>query len=66
MLALISSSLAAGARYSVQGDLFERRLRTLSLRDLLKSKRAAGRVKDLQVIPELESIQEALDQKRAE
>ena len=50
---------------SVEADLYGRRVRTLSLQDLIKAKRAAGRVKDLQVLPELESIQEALDQKRS-
>jgi len=49
---------------SVEADLYGHRVRTLSLQDLIKAKRAAGLVKDLQVLPELESIQEALDQKR--
>jgi len=47
-------------------ELYGCKVRNLSLTDLLKSKRAAGRVKDLQVIPELESILEALEQKRSE
>jgi hypothetical protein len=51
---------------SVEAELYGCRVRTLSLADLIKSKRAAGRAKDLQVLPELESIQEALDQNRKE
>ncbi len=45
---------------SVEAELYGRSVRTLSLPDLIKAKRAAGRVKDLQVLPELESILEAL------
>ena len=45
---------------SVEAELYGRKVRTLSLPDLIKAKRAAGRVKDLQVLPELESILEAL------
>ena len=45
-------------RNPVEAELYGRRVRTLSLPDLIKAKRAAGRVKDLQVLPGLESILE--------
>lgn len=40
-------------------DAFERRIAVLDLRGLIQSKRAAGRAKDLSIIPELESLLEA-------
>lgn len=42
-------------------DAFERRVSVLDLPALIRSKRAAGRPKDLAVIPELESLLEALE-----
>ena len=45
---------------SVTAKLCGRSVGTLSLPDLIKAKRATGRVKDLRVLPELESILEAL------
>lgn len=51
---------------SLEVELFGCKVRNLSLTDLLKSKRAAGRAKDLQVIPELESILEALERNHKE
>jgi len=44
---------------SVSLEAFGRRVQTLDLRSLIKSKRAAGRPRDLQSIPELESLLEA-------
>jgi hypothetical protein len=41
------------------GEAFGRRVRTLDLKSLIKAKRAAGREKDLLVLPELESLFEA-------
>lgn len=43
---------------SVIVDAFERRISILELPSLIRSKRAAGRAKDLAVIPELESLLE--------
>ena len=40
---------------------FDRSVWTLDLRGLIDSKRAAGRPKDLQALPELESLLETLD-----
>jgi len=51
---------------SVEVELYGCKVRNLSLTDLLRSKRAAGRLKDLQVIPELESILEALERGHTE
>jgi hypothetical protein len=47
------------ASESVQVEAFGRTVRTLDLESLIQSKRAAGREKDLRVLPELESIREA-------
>ena len=43
-------------------DAFERRVRILDLPALIKSKRAAGRPKDLAVLHELESLLEATEE----
>jgi hypothetical protein len=40
-------------------EAFERRVLVIDIRSLIRAKRAAGRVKDLSVIPELESLLEA-------
>jgi hypothetical protein len=45
--------------HSVTADAFERSVLTLDLPSLIRSKRATGRVKDLQVLPELESLADA-------
>jgi hypothetical protein len=44
---------------SVTMDAFERTISVLSLRGLIRAKRAAGRAKDLDALPELESLLEA-------
>jgi hypothetical protein len=44
---------------SVLVDAFDRRVRTLDLPSLIRAKRAAGRPKDLLVLPELETLLEA-------
>ena len=44
---------------SLSVDAFGRRVRTLDLKSLIKSKRAAGRAKDLLVLPELETLLES-------
>jgi predicted nucleotidyltransferase len=44
---------------AVQVEAFGRTVRTLDLESLIKSKKAAGREKDLRVLPELESLREA-------
>ena len=44
---------------SMEFVAFERRVRALDLRALIRSKRAAGRPKDLLVLPELEGLLEA-------
>ena len=41
-------------------DLFGLQVRVLTLEGLIKAKRAAGRTKDLLVLPELEALREAL------
>jgi predicted nucleotidyltransferase len=44
---------------SVATEAFGRQVRTLNLKSLIKAKRAAGREKDLIMLPELESLLEA-------
>jgi len=44
---------------SYVAEAFGRKVRTLDLKSLIKAKRAAGRDKDLMVLPELESLLEA-------
>jgi hypothetical protein len=44
---------------SIVTEAFGRQVRTLDLKSLIKAKRAAGRDKDLMVLPELESLLEA-------
>jgi hypothetical protein len=44
---------------SIEVEAFERRIRALNLQALIQSKRAAGRPKDLLVLPELEGLLEA-------
>jgi predicted nucleotidyltransferase len=44
---------------SIVAEAFGRQVRTLDLKSLIKAKRAAGRDKDLMVLPELESLLEA-------
>ena len=44
---------------SIEVEAFGRRLKTLDLPSLIRSKKAAGRQKDLLVLPELESLLEA-------
>jgi hypothetical protein len=44
---------------SVMVDVFDRRVATLNLAALIRSKRAAGRERDLAALPELESLLEA-------
>jgi hypothetical protein len=43
-------------------ELFDRTLNVLTLDALIASKRAAGRPKDLQVLPELEALREIADE----
>ncbi|SRR5579871_53765 len=47
---------------SPEVELYGRKVRTLSLRSLIAAKRAAGRDKDLRVLPELESLLEAQEE----
>ncbi|HUI58128.1 MAG TPA: hypothetical protein VLY04_24305 [Bryobacteraceae bacterium] len=44
---------------SIQVQAFDRIVRTLDLSSLIESKRAAGREKDLRLLPELESLLDA-------
>jgi predicted nucleotidyltransferase len=44
---------------AVNTEAFERRVRVLDLKSLIKAKRAAGREKDLRILPELEALLEA-------
>jgi hypothetical protein len=44
---------------SVAAEVFGCRVKTLDLRSLIASKRAAGRTKDLMILPELEGLLEA-------
>ena len=44
---------------SYMAEAFGRKVRTLDLKSLIEAKRAAGRDKDLRVLPELESLLEA-------
>ena len=43
---------------SVEVEVFDRRVRALNLRALIRSKKAAGRPKDLLILPELEGLLE--------
>lgn len=45
-------------RESVEMELFDVNVKVISLDDLIKAKRAAGRTKDLLVLPELEALRE--------
>lgn len=45
---------------SVEVDAFDRRVRALDLRALILAKKAAGRPKDLLILPELEGLLEAI------
>lgn len=45
---------------SVEGEIYGCRVCLLSIEGLIKAKRAAGRTKDLLVLPELEALQELL------
>lgn len=51
---------------SVSMRLFDDEVSVLSLEDLIKAKKAAGRPKDLFILPQLEIVQEALSQKNEE
>ncbi|MEO6590421.1 MAG: hypothetical protein ABIP06_14070 [Pyrinomonadaceae bacterium] len=44
--------------------LFDYDIKILSIDGLIKSKRAAGRTKDLLVLPELEALKELLESRR--
>ena len=44
---------------SVEVDVFDRRVRALDLQALIRAKKAAGRTKDLLMLPELEGLLEA-------
>ena len=44
---------------SIEVDVFQRRIRTLNLPALIQAKKAAGRQKDLLMLPELEGLWEA-------
>ena len=44
---------------SVEVDVFDRRIRALNLPALIQAKKAAGRPKDLLILPELEGLLEA-------
>jgi len=46
------------ARHAEEAEMFDYRVRVLSLEALIDAKRAAGRQKDLLVIPELEALLE--------
>ncbi|MBI3359516.1 MAG: nucleotidyltransferase [Chloroflexi bacterium] len=46
------------AEHSEEAELFGHRVRVLSLEGLIRAKRAAGRNKDLLVVPELEALLE--------
>ena len=46
-------------RASVEVEAFDRNVRTLNLQALIQSKKAAGRQKDLLILPELEGLLEA-------
>ena len=45
---------------SIEVDAFDRRVRTLDLPALIRAKRAAGREKDLRMLPELDGLLEAI------
>lgn len=47
---------------SIEVEAFQRRVRTLDIRALIRAKRAAGRPKDLLLLPELEGLLEASEE----
>lgn len=47
---------------AVSMKIFEFQVKVISLENLIKAKRAAGRTKDLLVLPELEALKEAIDE----
>ena len=47
---------------SITMEIYGCRVKIISLQNLIKAKRAAGRTKDLLVLPELEALQEALSE----
>lgn len=51
---------------SILMDLFDYKVKVLSIEGLILAKRAAGRPKDLLVLPELEAMQESLKNQDAE
>lgn len=51
---------------SITLKLFDDEVRVLSLDDLIKAKKAAGRPKDLFILPQLETVQEAFSKTDAE
>jgi hypothetical protein len=55
-------SFAAVERESLEASLFGATYRFINLNALIRSKRAAGRAKDLEVVAELEVIREERDQ----
>jgi hypothetical protein len=67
MLDLLAEVAGVGAypeafQHSVLVHSFDRDVRTLDLGALIRSKRAAGRAKDLALLPELEALLAASDQ----
>ncbi len=54
-------SYREASQRSVNVTVYGRTIRVLDLHGLIEAKRAAGRAKDLQVLPELESLAEAAE-----
>ncbi len=52
---------AEAIEVSMPVELFGRSFAVLTLDALIRSKKAAGRPKDLQVLPELEALREAIE-----
>ena len=48
---------------SVLTEIYDCEIRILTIEGLIKAKRAAGRTKDLLVLPELEALKELLEEK---
>jgi len=59
-------SYAEAFENSVLMKLFDYEVHVLSLNDLIEAKKAAGRPKDLFVLPQLETLQEALSKRTDE
>lgn len=53
---------AEADKTSVPMKIYNRKMKVLSLADLIKTKKASGKAKDILVLPELEALRELLSE----